>query len=113
MQGLEQLQRHVHGRLYQRLLLEYRRCGELLLATSVDADWAGEPHRKSVSGGAMFLDRCCLAAWPTTQKTCHVISGATEFESSSDLSHELTVQLLLPSRATADADARSTLRWDC
>lgn len=51
VQGLEQLQRHVHGRLYQRLLLEYRRCGELLLATSVDADWAGEPHRKSVSGG--------------------------------------------------------------
>ena len=89
MQSLKQICRSVQQR------------EELLLDTFVDAHQAGQPDRKSVSGGAMFLDGCCSMTWSRTQKTLATSSAESElFGLGSCACEALGVRelLLMPSR---------------
>ena len=91
MQSLKQICRYVQQR------------EELLLDTFVDVHRAGQPDRKSVSGGAMFLDGCCSMTWSRTQKTLVTFLAESElFGLGSCACEALGVRelLLMPSRRT-------------
>ncbi len=45
----------------------------------VDSDWAGSPGRKSISGGIIMMNGCCMQSWSRGQTVVAQSSGEAEF----------------------------------